>query len=179
MRVLSFCAAFALAVAPCASHAHDDPIGIGFSNAGTAEPLVVKTIASAHRSIRIAAYSFTNNNIARALIDAHQSGVDVQVVADFKANVQEDSGRGLKVLEWLAGAGIPVHLNSHFAALHDKYMVIDGDAVQTGSFNYTVAAARYNAENVLVLAHRPDIAAYYLADWQALFAQGGAIPPSG
>ena len=34
-------------------------------------------------------------------------------------------------------AGIPIRINSYYAIMHDKYMVIDGKTVETGSFNYT------------------------------------------
>jgi phosphatidylserine/phosphatidylglycerophosphate/cardiolipin synthase-like enzyme len=38
--------------------------------------------------------------------------------------------------------------------MHDKFIVIDGETVELGSFNYTAAAEKRNAENVLVL-HDP------------------------
>jgi phosphatidylserine/phosphatidylglycerophosphate/cardiolipin synthase-like enzyme len=40
---------------------------------------VIKAIAVAKKSIRVAAYSFTSRPIAKALIAAHQAGVDVVV----------------------------------------------------------------------------------------------------
>lgn len=40
------------------------------------------------------------------------------------------------------------------AIMHDKFIVVDTDVVEEGSFNYTAAAERKNAENVLVLHDR-------------------------
>ena len=45
-------------------------------------------------------------------------------------------------------------------------MVIDGQTVITGSFNFTTAAEENNAENLLVI-RSPDLAAKYTANWQA------------
>jgi phosphatidylserine/phosphatidylglycerophosphate/cardiolipin synthase-like enzyme len=44
--------------------------------------------------------------------------------------------------------------------MHVKFIVVDGVAVETGSFNFTKGAAVRNAENVVVL-HDPDAAAAY------------------
>ena len=45
-------------------------------------------------------------------------------------------------------------------------MVIDGETVITGSFNFTKAAEESNAENLLVIQD-PVLAAKYLANWSA------------
>jgi phosphatidylserine/phosphatidylglycerophosphate/cardiolipin synthase-like enzyme len=45
-------------------------------------------------------------------------------------------------------------------------MVIDGQTVITGSFNFTKAAEESNAENLLVI-RSSDLAAKYTANWQA------------
>ena len=51
-------------------------------------------------------------------------------------------------------------------------MVIDGTAVQLGSFNYSSAAVDKNAENVLLLKDVPGIAAKYAAEWKRLWNEG-------
>ena len=53
---------------------------IAFSPKGGSTALVIKVIHSAKTSIRVLAYSFTSAPIAKALVDAHKRGVDVQVV---------------------------------------------------------------------------------------------------
>jgi len=45
-------------------------------------------------------------------------------------------------------------------------MVIDGETVITGSFNFTTAAERQNAENLLVIRDKA-LAARYAENWQA------------
>ena len=45
-------------------------------------------------------------------------------------------------------------------------MVIDGEVVLTGSFGYTAASERDNAENLLVI-HAPGLAGRYGDNWKA------------
>lgn len=144
-------------------------IEAGFSPDGGAERLVLKIINASQKSIRLAAYSFTSPTVVRALRDAKRRGVDVRVVTDDEAN---QSKSGTAALNLLAGAGIPVRLNRAYAIHHDKYIVADDLHVQTGSFNYSQAAAKSNSENVIVIWHNPELAASYRRHWQIRFDEG-------
>jgi len=137
---------------------------LAFSPQGESLELVLSCIESAEQSIQVAAYSFTSKPVALALTEAHRRGVAVQVVADKKGN----SSRYTAVT-YLANHGVPVRLNGRYTIHHHKFMVIDGRHVQTGSFNYSAAAANKNAENVLVLRDAPELAALYAAEWQRLW----------
>jgi phosphatidylserine/phosphatidylglycerophosphate/cardiolipin synthase-like enzyme len=61
--------------------------------------------------------------------------------------------------------------NTHRVTVHDKYMVIDGKDVETGSLNYSGAAATKNSENALVLWNYPLMAEPYLNHWQSRWRQ--------
>src|SRR6185503_11529261 len=99
------------------------------------------------------AYSFTSRPIAQALIEAKNRGVSVQAVMD-KSN---ESARYTEAVD-LVREGIPVRMDGRYAIMHDKFMVIDGVTVETGSFNFTRAAVERNAENLIVLRDTPDVA---------------------
>ena len=43
-------------------------------------------------------------------------------------------------------------------------MIVDKAVVETGSFNYTVSAQHYDAENLLII-HSKILADRYLANW--------------
>jgi phosphatidylserine/phosphatidylglycerophosphate/cardiolipin synthase-like enzyme len=137
-------------------------IGIGFTP-GNAEALVVDAIRHAHRSVDVAAYSFTNPAIVDALIAAAQRGVQVRVVMD-RGQYQESSSAA----NYIRRAGVPVKIDAQYAAMHDKFMVLDGDTVETGSFNYTRSAESRNAENVLILRNT-QAAQTYDREWQRLW----------
>lgn len=144
-----------------------------FSPNEGAEELVVKTIDSAHRSIRMLSYSFTSAPVVQALIRAERRGVDVALVADYKENVDEDrSGKARAALSTLAEAGAHVRTISVYPIHHDKSIVVDEKTVETGSFNYSAAAAHRNSENVLVVWDNPHLAAVYLSHWNRNWKQG-------
>ncbi|TNV10477.1 phospholipase D family protein [Buttiauxella sp. B2] len=141
----------------------------GFSPEGTALQLVLKTIVSARKEIRLMGYSFTSPEVVTALMAAHRRGVDVKVVLDERGNHGKSS---VAAINLLLNAGIPVRLNGHYKIQHDKIVVTDRDNVETGSFNFSRAAARSNSENVLVLRDMPEVASQYLAHWQRRWEEG-------
>lgn len=146
-------------------HTHATPssstIEVGFSPGGSAEALILKAINTAHSSIRVLVYSFTSKPIAQALLAGHKRGVDVQVVVDKSQKTEKYTSA-----TFLANMGIPVRIDSQHAIQHNKILVIDQQHVETGSFNYTAAAAQRNAENVLVIWNNPQLAKVYLANWE-------------
>ena len=73
---------------------------------------------------------------------------------------------------------MPVRVNARYALQHNKFIVVDGAVVQTGSFNYTASAAEHNAENVLVVGNAPDLAARYGREWRRLWDEGTELPPA-
>jgi phosphatidylserine/phosphatidylglycerophosphate/cardiolipin synthase-like enzyme len=151
------------------------PIEVAFSPDAGSEALVLKVIDSAHMSIRLAGYSFTSPSVVRALIDAKHRGIDVRVLIDDKGNRGKAN---IAAMNLLVGAHIPTKVISAYAIHHDKYIVVDGKHTQTGSFNYSQAAAKANSENVLVVWGNPKVAATYLAHWENRWAQGIAIEMS-
>ena len=140
--------------------------------------LVLKAIDSARSEIRILAYSFTSAPVTRALILAAKRGVSVSVVADEKDNTVEDrSGKARAALLALVQAGVKVRLTRAFAIQHDKVIVVDQQTVETGSFNFSDAAARRNSENVLVLWRNPAVAMAYLDHFERNRRQATTFQP--
>ncbi|MFP3029369.1 MAG: phospholipase D family protein [Arsenophonus sp.] len=150
---------------------HD--LEVGFSPGRTAKQIVLMAIEEAKTSIDIAAYSFTSKPIALALVDAKQRGVNVRVVADKKSN----SGKYTAVT-YLGNHRIPVRLNDKYAIMHNKFMIVDGHSIETGSFNYTQSAAFRNAENVIYLRNRPDIAKKYTQEFNRLWTEARDTKPT-
>jgi phosphatidylserine/phosphatidylglycerophosphate/cardiolipin synthase-like enzyme len=62
-------------------------------------------------------------------------------------------------------SGIPVKIDAVHALAHNKVMIIDGEIVITGSFNFTKAAEEKNAENLLVIRDK-KLAERYIKNWQ-------------
>ncbi len=110
--------------------------------------------------MHVQAYSFTSVPIAQALVDAHRRGVSVEVILD-KSQLE---GRSVQT-DFLDQAGVPVRIDAAHAIAHNKVMVIEGETVITGSFNFTKSAEERNAENLLVIRDRV-LAERYEANWQ-------------
>ena len=71
-------------------------IQLAFSPHGGGEAMVLNTIDSATRSIRLIAYSFTSPSVVRALLVAKKArGVDVAVTVDYRNNMEEDRRGGV------------------------------------------------------------------------------------
>jgi phosphatidylserine/phosphatidylglycerophosphate/cardiolipin synthase-like enzyme len=127
--------------------------------------LVVAQIAGAKRSILVQAYSFTSVPILAALKAAHGRGVDVEVIVDKSTARTCPSGSRYNAATYLSNAGIPVWVDAAVSIAHNKVMVIDGATVITGSFNFTAAAQKANAENLLVIRDS-ELAAKYRRNWE-------------
>lgn len=140
-----------------------------FSPQGGGKELIIDTIKGAKGSIKMAAYSFTEPAIARALLVASEAGVKVDIVVDKDHNGKKENTK-LSVSGFLARNGVGVFVTDHFKIQHNKFLVIDGKTVQTGSFNYSRSAENDNAENVLVLHNCKDLATAYAKDWDKLRA---------
>lgn len=170
-----------LAVAGCSSTprlpttAGPAAIEVAFSPDAGAEALVLRVVGSAQQSIRLAGYSFTSPAVVKALTEAQRRKVDVRVILDDKGNRGKAN---IAAMNLLLGAGVQVRVNARYAIHHDKYIVVDERTVQTGSFNYSAAAARSNSENVMVVWNDTAVASRYLGHWAQRWAQGIAVEMS-
>lgn len=154
-------------------------IEVGFSPEGSAHELVLRVIASAKpgSTIRMMAYIITAKDVVAALIERQKAGVDVAVVADYKENLTGRSADyGRAALNALALAGVRVRTSSAYPIQHDKVLVV-GDNVQRGSYNYTQVAADSNSENATVDWGNPGLAAVYRRHWQSRWDQGQDYRP--
>ena len=136
------------------------PMEVFFSPMGGATEAVVRALKQARQTVLVQAYSFTSAPIARALVDAHQRGVEVHVILDKSQRTKKYSSAS-----FLADEGVPVAIDDAHAVAHNKVMVIDATKVITGSFNFTTAAEKSNAENLLVIDD-PALAEKYTVNWK-------------
>jgi phosphatidylserine/phosphatidylglycerophosphate/cardiolipin synthase-like enzyme len=146
--------------------------------------VIVAQIDGARSSIRVQAYSFTSTPILAALKRAHDRGIDVRVIVDKTSAGKQRSGSNYTAATYLTNASIPVWVDTKVAIAHNKVMVIDAATVITGSFNFTVAAQKRNAENLLVIQDR-TLAQLYGENWDRRravsqpYGPGVAVTPGG
>lgn len=127
-----------------------------FTPGQACEALIASKIGDARKQILFQAYSFTSKPIAAALIEAKKRGVEVVALLDKSQRTEQYTGA-----TFIANAGIPVRIDDKVMIAHNKVIVIDGNTVLTGSFNFTKGAQEKNAENVFIINGDSDIAKAY------------------
>ena len=137
-----------------------DQVRVYFSPKGGCTQAIVEEIRNAKQFILVQAYSFTSAPIAGALVEASRSGVRVEAVLD-KSNKTANYSEAT----FLKNANVPTWIDGKHAIAHNKIIIIDGNTVITGSFNFTKAGEESNAENLLII-QSAELAARYIANFQ-------------
>ena len=127
-----------------------------------AQPFI-QVIDSAQSSLDIAIFELNLDQIGDALLAARDRGVRVRLVTD------DDELEELETLIRLEKAGIPIIADDRGALMHNKFAVIDGQAVWTGSWNFTSNGA-YRNNNHAILIQSPELAQNYTAEFEEMFA---------
>jgi phosphatidylserine/phosphatidylglycerophosphate/cardiolipin synthase-like enzyme len=126
--------------------------------------MLINLISQARKSIYVAMYSFTRDGLASALVDAKNRGVEVKVIMEEEnAYVQGSDYRMLKE------AGVDIRLDGNPALMHHKFMVVDGEIIVTGSYNWSTAAEDRNDENFVVIRDR-SVAERFMQEFNRLLS---------
>ncbi len=138
-----------------------------FSPDGGATRKLVSLLDSARKTVEVQAYSFTSRPLIRALIAASRRGVAVTIILD-RSHMERKNYRThhwqrkiSAALQAFYSAGIATYIDDRYLIAHNKIMLIDGQTITTGSFNFSYAAAHFNAENLLVIQDVPELFARY------------------
>ena len=162
---------------PVVPHAATGTLQYAFTSEHHADEMIIAAIDAARQQVLVQAYSFTHRRIADALVRARSRGVEVVVLADH-----EQSRANPAALRDVARGGVPVLVDAHHAAAHNKLIVIDTGhadcAVVTGSFYFTHAAQHRNAENALILRGDPPLCDAYFNNWRRHQAHSHALSKS-
>ena len=126
-----------------------------FSPNGGCQNAVISEISKAQKSIDIAMYSFTSREIAQELVKAKDRKVKIRIVLDKGQKTEEYSKS-----RYLIEKGFEVKYHSGDGLMHNKFAVIDGRVLLTGSFNWTASAEQRNEENLLIITDNGVIKKY-------------------
>jgi phosphatidylserine/phosphatidylglycerophosphate/cardiolipin synthase-like enzyme len=136
-------------------------------DAELADAKVIYCIANAHKSIRICAYGLNNGAVAGALINQKRAGLDIKIVMDKT----QASGKNQKIqVKRMKDAGIEImigHSPVHNNLIHGKFMIIDDQFVEDGSYNYTTNASEQ--VNTLNFSDDPERAKQFSEAWQKIW----------
>lgn len=151
--------------APAATVASNPELRTCFTPGQDCMGMIVTAIDGAKAEVLVQAYSFSAKPLISALGRAKVRGVKVRVILD-KADERERDSAGSRLI----AKRILPQVDTGVASAHNKVMVIDRDTVITGSFNFTAAAQKKNAENVLLIKGHPNVAAAYAKNWERRLA---------
>jgi phosphatidylserine/phosphatidylglycerophosphate/cardiolipin synthase-like enzyme len=131
------------------------------------EDVLVSAIDAARTSVDYAMFSPRSAKVAQALKRAADRGLRVRAVIDESQSVSEYFK---PFVDWLALNGVEVKIlsgpngpESDFPMaekMHNKFMILDGKLVETGSANHTKRASLDNYENTHFLDDATDAAGF-------------------
>jgi len=145
------------------------PVQIFFAAEDDVNTAILQQINTAEESIRFMTFSFTRDDIGEAMRQQAAAGIDVNGIFEVLGSETRFSE-----MPPMFCAGLDVRQDGNSYRLHHKVIIIDDDTVLTGSFNFSDNATESNDEN-LVIIEDSDLAALYIQEFQARFAE--ATPP--
>ena len=124
---------------------------------------LVKFIDSAKESIDLAIFDVNLDQVVHHLL-VQSRKIPVRIIVDRRQSKGEHS-----LVKTLIKGGIKVRIGRQRGIMHNKFMIVDGKMLETGSFNYSNGAAENNAENQVYLA-KPAILARYKERFEKLWS---------
>ncbi|PKM97691.1 MAG: hypothetical protein CVU79_07070 [Elusimicrobia bacterium HGW-Elusimicrobia-3] len=145
-----------------------------FSPGSRVEERLAELIDASRRSVDAVTFTFSSKILADALVRAHRRGLSVRFLID------KNMGRTASLAKYLFDNGVPQKWGggrNEKGALHNKFVILDGEILQTGSFNWTVNANKNSFENLIFVSDADAVKAYQ-AVYDGLYS-GAAAPSAG
>ncbi len=117
-----------------------------FSPGDDCRNAIVQCIANAKIQLKICVFTISDDIITEAVLRAHKRAVNVMVLTDNDKLFDMGSD-----IQQISKAGISVKIDQTNNHMHHKFMIVDNDAVLTGSYNWTRSAAKFNHENLVII----------------------------
>jgi phosphatidylserine/phosphatidylglycerophosphate/cardiolipin synthase-like enzyme len=134
-----------------------------FSSRDNLGQAVSESLRQAKQRVTLALYGFNNNDLAEELVKLAKKGVVVRLKIDTAKGAEKKTGA---LISRLKAGGVDVQTVAPGGRNHNKFAVIDGTRVLTGSYNWT-AKAENNWENLLIL-DCAELAKNYESEWEKI-----------
>ncbi|MDA8218511.1 MAG: phospholipase D-like domain-containing protein [Dehalococcoidales bacterium] len=135
---------------------------------GSLDTSLVDLMDRATRTLDVAVYDFDLADVAEAMARAKARGVAVRMVTDTDTLQNTRDANVQSAFAKVKGAGIPIVADEREAIMHHKFTVVDGEWVETGSWNYTDGDT-YRLNNNMVIIHSQELARNYTAEFERMF----------
>ncbi len=125
---------------------------------------IIDTIKTAKQSVYFLAFSFTQDDIGKAIMDKAKAGLKV-------GGVFETTGSNTPYSEYgkMKKAGLDVYTDGNPWVMHHKVIIIDEQIVIFGSFNFSDNANTQNDENLLII-YDATLAKAFKAEYDRVLA---------
>ena len=130
---------------------------------------IINLVNNAEKSVKVASFSFTHEELADELLKADIKGVDVSVLIERRQrNVMNSQ------YERLRDFGVDIKVDGNKYNMHNKFVIIDDKIVITGSPNYSWSGNNRNDENMVVI-YNEGLAQKYVGEFNRLFSEGEVV----
>lgn len=126
-----------------------------FSPEENCDKVILEYIASATKTIDMAIFNLSMDELHKALTTAKESGIKIRIVCD-RNQAQNEHAEIKAMIE----EGFDIRFGSQKGLMHNKFTIVDGVWVETGSYNYTFTATKLNAENQIYLNDKSVVDRY-------------------
>ena len=141
----------------------DCRVTANFPGARSIGAALTQALRQARQRVTLALYGFNNAQLADELAKLAREGVVVRLKVDGGKSTEKKTAG---VVDFLKAAGVQIQTVAPDGRNHNKFAVIDGTRVITGSYNWTVKAEK-NWENLLFL-DCPELAQQYEKEWERI-----------
>lgn len=124
---------------------------------------LIKYLDTATETMDLALFELHNEGITEAIERAHERGVTVRIVTDDKFWEKKPHD-----LDHLKSLGIEIIDDNRSGLMHNKFVVIDGESIWTGSMNTTDNGVWKNNNNA-VIVRSDELAENYTTEFEEMF----------
>jgi len=136
-----------------------------FSPRGSIKDAIIRNITSSRGTIDVTAFTFTSGDIAEALYQAKERGVEVRVIID-----QTQDAKSYPVLRFLKEEGLDLQFlkGNVGGSMNNAFVIFDDKLLVTGSYTWTEYAEKFNYENAIFI-DESDVVEKYKNEFEALY----------
>lgn len=144
---------------------------IGQADPQNTDKYFVSLVNSAKTTIDAAFYDIDDPFVTQAFINAKNRGVTVRIVTDTDNMTDEhDASLPRKQIADMRAAGIEVKDDKRSGIMHQKFMVIDGKILLSGSMNLTTTSI-YQHNNNIIIMKSPEMSTTFTEEFNRLFEE--------
>lgn len=144
------------------------PVRSCFSPDGGCDEELVSLIRKSKKRLDIAVFDVTHPQIVHEILLASKRS-QVRILVDRRQSKGKHS-----LVSTLIRAGLPVRSGKQRGIMHHKFVIVDGEELETGSFNFSVGATKKNQENQVYLRD-PQVVKRFESQFEKMWSEARVL----